>query len=319
MSNALQVLKQEVFSTRGAFMASLADPCIKFEQEAGFAVQALQANDYLAGIAMQNRPSLVNAVTNTAAIGISLNPAKKQAYLVPRDGRVCLDISYMGLMDLAMATGAILWSQANVVREKDEFSLRGLDQKPHHVYSPFSTDRGDVVGVYVVVKTHHGDYLTHAMSIAEVRAIRDRSSAWKAWISKKKSCPWVTDEGEMAKKTCVKQAYKYWPKNARLEEAIHHMNMEGGEGLDFAARPGSPADLAAQADTAQDTPETMAILDEFNRLAATGDVAKVQDYSRSLSDEQRKAVGATRWEAIKQRTIAAKSSVIQGEAQEVPE
>lgn len=35
----------------------------------------------------------------------------------------------------------------------------------------------------------------------------------------------------MIKKTCVKQAYKYWPKTDRLESAIHHLNTEGGEGI----------------------------------------------------------------------------------------
>src|SRR5574343_1543303 len=123
MSNALQVLRNDVLATKSAFTASLADTSIKFEQEAGFAVQALQSNDYLARIAYENRPSLVNAVTNIATIGISLNPAKKQAYLVPRDGRVCLDISYMGLMDLAIDSGSIKWAQAELVYSTDVFSL----------------------------------------------------------------------------------------------------------------------------------------------------------------------------------------------------
>jgi recombination protein RecT len=94
-----------------------------------------------------------------------------------------------------------------------------------------------------VVKTGDGDYLTHAMAIEDVHAIRDRSSAWKAWISKKKSCPWVTDEGEMVKKTCIKQAYKYWPRveNSRLETAIHHLNTEAGEGLHIEEERKAPA------------------------------------------------------------------------------
>jgi recombination protein RecT len=35
----------------------------------------------------------------------------------------------------------------------------------------------------------------------------------------------------MAKKTVVKRAYKYWPKSDRLDQAIHHLNTDGGEGL----------------------------------------------------------------------------------------
>jgi recombination protein RecT len=179
-------------------------------------------------------------VTNIAAIGISLNPAKKQAYLVPRDGRICLDISYIGLMDLAMATGSLKWAQAALVHEQDAFALNGFDKPPTHNFNPFAKDRGEVIGVYVVVKTADNEYLTTAMSIDEVNAIRDRSSAWKAWIEKKKTCPWVTDPGEMAKKTCVKRAYKFWPKTERLEEAIHYLNTDGNEGLPFENKHSEP-------------------------------------------------------------------------------
>lgn len=318
MSNALQVLRQDVLATRGAFMSAQADSSIKFEQEAGFAVQTLQANDYLAGVAMQNRQSLVNAVTNIAAIGISLNPAKKQAYLVPRDGRVCLDISYMGLMDLAMATGAILWGQAFIVRERDEFRLTGLDQKPHHVFSPFDKSRGEVVGVYVVVKTHHGDYLTHAMAIDAVNAIRDRSSAWKAWISKKKSCPWVTDPEEMAKKTCVKQAYKYWPKNARLETAIHHMNTEGGEGLDFSPKPNSAADYAKDGREGDaEAADRSRLIADLESIAKGSDMTALAAEWTAIGKAGRKAVGAAEWDRIKH--LCEHGEVIEGESQEVAE
>lgn len=245
MSNAIATITQDIYATRDAFSAVLSGrPGLNFEREAGFAVQSIQGNDYMMGVALKNRQSVVDAVTNIAAIGISLNPAKKQAYLVPRDNKVCLDISYIGLMDLAMATGAIRWAQAELVHANDAFSLNGMDRPPTHRFNPFSKDRGDVIGVYVVVKTSDGDYLTETMSADEVNSIRDRSSAWKAWISKKKSCPWVTDWGEMTKKTCVKRAYKYWPKTEQLEKAIHHLNTDGGEGLAQAGTPQADPDLA---------------------------------------------------------------------------
>jgi recombination protein RecT len=231
MSDEIATIRQDIHNTRDAFCSVLSEPGLNFEREAGFAIQTIQANDYMTRVALGNRQSVVDAVTNIAAIGISLNPAKKQAYLVPRDGKVCLDISYMGLMDLAMASGAIRWAQAELVHDHDRFELNGMDRPPTHSFNPFGKDRGEAIGVYVVVKTSDGDYLTETMSIEEVNAIRDRSSAWKAWVSKKKSCPWVTDPGEMGKKTCVKRAYKYWPKTEQLEQAIHHINTEGNEGL----------------------------------------------------------------------------------------
>lgn len=239
-SNALALITDEIYGTRDSFMAVLSDKSLNFEKEAGFAIQIIGSGDYILSVASKNRQSVVNAVTNIAAIGISLNPAKKQAYLVPRrpnagsDAAICLDISYMGLIDLAVESGSIKWAQAQIVRKNDKFIRGRMDQLPVHEFEEFAPadDRGDIVGVYVVVKTADGDYLTHTMDIGKVNDIRDRSEAWKSYVAKKiKSCPWISDTEEMIKKTCVKQGYKYWPKTERLNAAIHYLNTDGGEGL----------------------------------------------------------------------------------------
>lgn len=232
MSNDLAIVAQDIYACRDAFLAVQSEPSLNFDREANFAIQILEGSSFTLKVALQNRQAVIDAVTNIASIGLSLNPAKKQAYFVPRKGKICLDISYMGLMDLAMSTGSVRWGQAKLVYESDTFELNGVDQPPTHKTKPFSPDRGHVIGVYVVIKTADGDYLTHPMSMAEVIAIRDRSEAWKAYVKdNSKVCPWVTDPGEMTKKTCVKQAYKYWPKTERLEKAIHYLNTETDEGL----------------------------------------------------------------------------------------
>ena len=225
--STIQTITNYVHGAANDFQSVLADRSLNFEREAGFAIQILTASDYVSKLAVGDRQSVVNAVTNVAAIGISLNPAKKQAYLVPRKGKICLDISYMGLIDLAVDSGSITWAQAELVYEQDPFTLNGFDKPPTHQRNPFSANRGEMVGAYVVVKTHDGDYLTTCMSRAEIDAIKNRSESVKAG----KSSPWDTDYGEMAKKTVVKRAYKYWPKSDRLDQAIHHLNTDGGEGL----------------------------------------------------------------------------------------
>lgn len=231
MSNQITTIDQLVYSVQTSFEAVQVDKGIGFAREAEFAIQILSGNDYAMKIAMGNKQSVADAITNISAIGITLNPAEKKAYLVPRKGGICLAISHIGLLHLAIESGSIRWGQARLVYEKDHFELNGLDKQPTHTFQPFSKDRGEIVGVYVSVKTADGDYLTEAMSTEEVNAIRDRSDAWKSWISKQKSCPWVTDWGEMAKKTAVHRGHKYWPKTERLETALHYLNNDGGEGI----------------------------------------------------------------------------------------
>ncbi|ELY5920450.1 recombinase RecT [Cronobacter sakazakii] len=229
-----------------------AEPSINFKRESEFAMQIFANNDYLAKAAMANTTSTRSAIMNVAAIGITLNPAQKLAYLVPRKGAICLDISYMGLMHIAQQSGAIKWCQSAIVRKNDQFRREGLDKPPVHIYSEFDTkeQRGEVVGAYVVVKTDDGDYLTHTMRIEDIYSIRDRSEAWKKYkTDNSKKCPWVTDEEQMMLKTVVKQAAKYWPRRERLDAAIDYVNTEGEEGINFAAerqpeRDITPADIA---------------------------------------------------------------------------
>lgn len=215
-----------VGSQVGLFQQALSDQSITWQKEQQFAIQAFQKNDYLEKVARANPISAQNAIINVAAIGITLNPAAKLAYLVPRDGAVCLDVSYMGLLHLAQVSGAIQWGQCKLVRSGDTYESNGLDRAPTHKYNAFG-DRGEVVGGYCTVKTQQGDYLTEEMSVSEINAIMERSQGFK---SGKKS-PWRTDWEEMARKTIVKRGSKYWPRCERLDTAIHHLNTDGAEGM----------------------------------------------------------------------------------------
>lgn len=216
---------QFVQQQESMFMERVCDDKVKFATESQFAIQAFQGNKFLADTALKNMASLQNAIINVASIGISLNPANKHAYLVPRDGKICLDISYMGLLHLAMTTGSIKWGQCKLVHASDTYASNGLDKAPTHSYNPFSSanDRGAVIGAYCTVKTADGDYLTEEMSFDDIKKIENSSKA--------KNGPWKTHWNEMARKTVVKRASKYWPKVERLDEAIHNLNTDGNEGL----------------------------------------------------------------------------------------
>lgn len=218
MSNIVEFVKQQ----EPLFCGALTEQTVTWAKESQFAIQYFQKNDFLAKTALSNPTSAQNAIINVAAIGITLNPASKLAYLVPRDGMVCLDISYMGLLHIAMESGVISWGQAKLVHANDTYESNGLDKAPTHKYNAFG-DRGDIVGVYCTVKTPAGDYLTEEMSLAEIESVRKTS---KAAFSDKG--PWVNHWNEMARKTVVKRASKYWPKASRLDSAIHVLNEEEG-------------------------------------------------------------------------------------------
>ncbi|MHB9331890.1 recombinase RecT [Phytobacter ursingii] len=211
----IQFVKQQ----EPLFVGAATGQEVTWAKESQFAIQLFQKNDYLAKTAISNPTSAQNAIINVAAIGITLNPASKLAYLVPRDGMVCLDISYMGLLHLAQSTGSIKWGQCKLVYSNDTYESNGLDSAPTHKYNAFG-ERGEVVGGYCTVKTPDGDYLTEEMSLAEIKATEATSKA--------KNGPWKNFWEEMARKTIVKRASKYWPRAERLDNAIHVLNEDEG-------------------------------------------------------------------------------------------
>lgn len=303
MSN-IAVIEQDIYGTKDSFMSVLVDRSINFDREAEFAMQVLQGNDYALKIALSNRQSVVAAVINIAAIGISLNPAKRQAYLVPRDGKICLDISYMGLLDLAIESGSIRWGQAKLVHEHDGFSLNGLDQAPNHQHDPFCKDRGAVIGAYVVVKTPEGDYLTETMSRDEIDGIMQRSQSVKSG----KSSPWKSDWGEMARKTVVKRAYKYWPKTDRLDQAIHHLNTDSGEGLATLAVQQAPQRGALPPPA--DSPERDALYARLQDITTTGLDAYAKAWA-ALTPDERRMIGGKAHEGLKAEAEKASAEVVE--------
>jgi len=223
---------------------------VTFAQECGYALQILKGNEYLTRVAAANQDSLKDAVLNVAAIGLTLSPVEKLAYLVPRKGKICLDVSYQGLVKLATDAGAILWAKAEVVCANDTFLHRGLNTPPQHEFNPFG-ERGKVVGAYVVAKTPDAEYLVDYMSIKDIHAIRDRSEAWKAFVrDNSKTCPWVTDEVEMDKKTVIRRGYKSWPKTdrTRLDKAVAASDEADGVDLNAPALIAAPTEDARAKD-----------------------------------------------------------------------
>lgn len=210
---------------------------LNFKKEAEFAKQLLLKNDYTLGVARGNPDSLQAAISNVAAIGISLNPALAFAYLVPRKNAICLDISYRGMIKLATDTGIIKAMKAELVHKNDMFEYHGFHKEPIFHANPFG-DRGDLVGVYAMAIMTDGTVLVETMTIDAVNAIRDDSEAYKSAKQKGgwtlENNVWVKFYTEMVKKTVIKRCYKTLPTSGKVEilgKAIEVLNEH--EGIDF--------------------------------------------------------------------------------------
>lgn len=209
--NRLENVRQLVAQTKTKFdVLAKVHGVVNFNEEASFALQLLQDNEYLCKTAMANQDSFQRAILNVAIVGLSLNPYKREAYLIPRKGKVCMDISYIGYVNLFLNIGAIKFATAEIVYENDTFRYCGAHKEPEFDADIFS-NRGAYLGGFVKAQTPAGDWIVTHMPINQIFDIRDRSESWKSFKSKGSPSPWHTDEIEMIKKTLIRNARKSWP------------------------------------------------------------------------------------------------------------
>ncbi len=225
MSNQLAIIKQEMPAIQKKFQA-VPNCNLDFAREAGFAMQVLQANSFLANTDIN---SIKNAIVNVALTGLSLNPVTKFAYLVPRAGKCVLDVSYMGLCKILTDAGAIKSVYARVVYVKDHFQLvEGSDPKLVHL--PYlDSHPGDMKGIYSMAILQDGTRLWDYMRKDQIDAIMNRSE-----MGKQGKGSWKTDYEEMAKKTVIKRHYKTLPKSGINPDLLAALELDNQtNGIDF--------------------------------------------------------------------------------------
>lgn len=120
--------RQLVNRTQPRFNSIIADTSgsLLFKTEAIYAMQAMLNNELLAKTAFSNPVSMDLAMAQIAACGLTLDPAMQLAYLVPRDGKVIADISYRGLIDIAIRSRAVNLVTVKAVYSNDLFRYRGI-------------------------------------------------------------------------------------------------------------------------------------------------------------------------------------------------
>jgi len=201
----------------------------RVKKEISFAIQIINKSP---GLQKCSQQSLQAAVLNISNIGLSLNPVAREGYLIPRWDSLnkcsvaVFDPSYIGLVKLLTDSGSVKSMLCQLVYSGDNFEVDLANNGNPVIHKPELTrsKRGDVTGVYALATLIDGTRQVEYMSIEEVNEIRERSETYKAFKAGKiQSCTWITDAGEMTRKTVIKRIYKYLPRTDRMtqiDEAI---------------------------------------------------------------------------------------------------
>jgi recombination protein RecT len=184
------------------------------------AMTALQKTPSLAECEQR---SLISSIIQASELGLEPNTPLQQCYLIPfynkntKRKEAQLMIGYRGMISLARRSNQISGIYAEIVYEHDFFEITyGLDKNLVHKPDLNLEDRGKKIGVYAVAKFKDGYTDFEYMNAAEVAKIRKRSQSGD-------SGPWVTDEGEMWRKTPIRRLWKRLPQSIEdvtLQKAI---------------------------------------------------------------------------------------------------
>ena len=188
------------------------------------ALSCIKKNDKLMQAVMtaEGRMSLAEQLMKCAELGIE--PDGRRAYLIPYKNNIQLIIDYKGIAELAMRSGYVSNIHADKVCENDDFEYN-LGMVQRHIIS-FKHPRGEPYAYYAIVTFKDGTKKCEVMSKDEIDKIKERSSAWEAYLKYKKICPWNTDYDEMAKKTVFKRLAKWIPQSPEVQKAIEFDNRE---------------------------------------------------------------------------------------------
>lgn len=157
---------------------------------------------------------------------------------------------YKGLVVVGKRVGQIRDADADLVCEADTFTLSRDDQGQHIHYVPALENRGRIIGAFCSIQLPDGTWKHEYMEKKDIDHVRGKSKA-------KDNGPWVTDYGEMAKKTVIKRAMKLETQDPLFERLIEHDNREYID--DETERKPAPKSLNSLADTVLGQEEVAAL------------------------------------------------------------
>lgn len=212
-------------------MLKVLDP-ISVKREISFAKQLIASSQILQKCTVD---SVLVSVFNIVNIGLSLNPAAKESFLVPRYNKMksiweaSLQPGYVGLVKLLTDAGTIIQVSTNIVYEGDKIDMDIANGYVSHKPCLVKKNRGEKIGCYSVATLPSGLKQIEWMEMEEIYKIRDCSESWKN-TEKRNLSPWFNHEDEMSRKTVIRRITKYLPRSGKnLEKVNEALRFDDGQ------------------------------------------------------------------------------------------
>lgn len=263
ITQSIQVIRNKVAAEDSLFRDVFGEQAeTHLRQELVYLMQILGGRNGK-NIAACDPQTVVDSVCTCVVMGLSLNPAKRQAYLIPYGNNCTLRISYQGEIDYLFRNGVILRAVSGTVYSKDQFGMHHDESGLHYRYVKARADRGNFEGVFCVFHlpdgSAHGDYMT-AEEVEKRKRVAKSGEFWNNWFD------------EMARKTAVHFALKGLP----MTEATAKLTELEGKHLNFVSVHPAEIDdkrlseidtMFGNADNVRDLNDLYLNMDESERIA----------------------------------------------------
>lgn len=218
----------------------------------------------------RNQASVLSALMRCAEMGLEPDGRRAAITCYRRGNTGMYDVTlipmYQGLAELAMRSGLISTIHTDRVCEYDDFAWENGEVR-HRI--DFKHPRGEAYAYYCIVRFKDGAQLTEVMSREEVEGIMLRSSGYQGAKQKgKTSTPWMTDFGEMARKTVFRRVAKWLPLSPEMRTALDADDEDYTASREVAKSVAADATLTLstakqealpEAEAAQEEPELVAV------------------------------------------------------------
>jgi len=223
----------------GPKIAAIAPNALNLDRFVGVVVHAVQKTPKLLEC---NPTSLLSAVMESAALGLTPSGVLGESYLVPRGGTVNLQVGYKGLVKLALESGQVRQIVARPVYKKDRFRYSfGLEEDTFEHIPTEDPERGQVVRAYAIARMVDGPAQLEVTALADIlqaKAVAQTSNVWDQWF------------GAMAAKTSVRRLCRLLTLSPEYHRAlaIDDGEIAPGEDRDFGL--GKTVDVPAKSKAA---------------------------------------------------------------------
>ena len=209
--NAIAEVRLQLDTMKSQFDAVLPKH-IPVERFGRVVLTAVQTNPDLLNV---DRRSLWNACMRAAQDGL-MPDGRLGALVVYKDKRRGSIAQWLpmiaGIRQKVRNSGEITTWDVYAVHANDQFEFE-LGDEPHIMHRPAHGDRGPIIAAYSVAVLKGGERSREVMFTDEINEIRQRSKM-------PDSGPWITDYGEMCKKTVAKRHAKVLPMSTDLDDLL---------------------------------------------------------------------------------------------------